>query len=264
MAPLTEIIPCSVRLMPLNELTARARAVWASLARVPVAFAPVVRVAVSPGSSLCPPGWAGLVVIADAAIATAPDTHAAQIMQHALSTVPAASVTDAAVLSRKLTIAEMLGPASLAYLDPADFQPSGRPGAETVDVLDPGFRRFLSQADTGDLAESGLAEITSPAFVVREEEHIAAAAGYRDWPGQVAHLSVLTAFHARGRGLGGAAASAAVVHALREDRLPHWRARPEASRRIARRLGFRELGSQVSIRLATGVALSGRPGTARV
>jgi hypothetical protein len=206
-------------------------------------------VAVSPGSSLCPPGWAGLVVIAGTAIATAPDTHAAQIMQHALSTVPAASVTDAAVLSRKLTIAEMLGPASLAYLDPADFQPSGRPGAETVDVFDPTFRRFLSEADTGDLAESGLAEITSPAFVVRDEEHIAAAAGYRDWPGQVAHLSVLTAFHARGRGLGGAAASAAVVHALREDRLPQWRARPEASLRIARRLGFQELGSQISIRL---------------
>jgi hypothetical protein len=252
MAPSTEIIPCIFRIMPLDVLTARARAVWESLAHVPVAFAPVVHVAISPGSSLCPPGWAGLVVIADAAIATAPDAHAAQIMQHALGTVPAASVTDTAVLSRELTIAEMRGPAALAYLDPGDFQPSGRPGAETVDVSGPAFRRFLSEADAGDLAESGIAEITSPAFVIREGEHIAAAAGYRDWPGRVAHLSVLTALPARGRGLGGAAASAAVAHALREDRLPQWRARPEASLRIARRLGFQELGSQVSIRLATG------------
>jgi hypothetical protein len=235
--------------MPLDELTARARAVWESLARVPVTFAPAVRVAVSPGSSLCPPGWAGLVVIADAAIATAPDAHAARIMQHALGTVPAASVTDAAVLNRELSVAEMLGPASLAYLDPGDFQPSGQPGAETVDVSGPAFRRFLSEADTGDLNESGIAGITSPAFVIREAEHVAAAAGYRDWPGQVAHLSVLTAVHARGRGLGGAAASAAVGHALCAGRLPQWRARPEASLRIARRLGFQELGCQVSIRL---------------
>jgi hypothetical protein len=264
MDTLTEIIPCIFRIMPLDELTARARAVWESLARVPVAFAPAVRVAVSPRSSLCPPGWAGLVVIAGTAIATAPDAHAAQIMQDALSAVPAASVTDSAVLGREFTIAEMRGPASLAYLDPGDFQPSGRPGAETVDVSGPAFKRFLSEADTGDLAESGIAEITSPAFVIREQGHIVAAAGYRDWPGKVAHLSVLTACPARGRGLGGAAASAAVVHALREDRLPQWRARAEASLRIARRLGFRELGSQVSIRLATGDALNERPGTARV
>jgi hypothetical protein len=31
--------------------------------------------------------------------------------------------------------------------------------------------------------------------------------------------------------------------------LPQWRARPEPSRRVARALGFRELGAQLSIRL---------------
>jgi hypothetical protein len=45
--------------------------------------------------------------------------------------------------------------------------------------------------------------------VIREHGEITAAAGYRDWPGQVAHLSVLTAGHARGRGLACATASAA-------------------------------------------------------
>jgi len=64
---------------------------------------------------------------------------------------------------------------------------------------------------------------------------------------------VLTAPAARGRGLARAAASAAVAHAIGEGRLPQWRARPEASRRVARALGFRELGSQVSIRLTTAV-----------
>ena len=71
-------------------------------------------------------------------------------------------------------------------------------------------------------------------------------------PRRTAHLSVLTAAAARGRGLARATASAAAAHAIAEGRLPQWRARPEASRRVALALGFRELGSQVSIRLATG------------
>ena len=88
---------------------------------------------------------------------------------------------------------------------------------------------------------------------MREHGQVAAAAGYRDWPSGIAHMSVLTAASARGRGLARAAASAAVAHAIGEGRLPQWRARPEASRRTARALGFRELGSQVSIQLATAV-----------
>jgi len=238
-------------IMPLAALTVRARTVWEVLAGVPVTFAPVVRVAVSPHSRLCPPGWAGLVVIAGAAIATAPDVNTRQTMQRVLGTVPAASVADATVLTRELVIADMLGPASLAYLDSAEFRPApGQAAATGLDTSSPALRQFLAETATSDLAESGIAEITSPAFVIREEDRIIAAAGYRDWTGQVAHLSVLTAANARARGLGGAVASAAVMHALDQDKLPQWRARPEASRRIARRLGFRDLGAQVSIRLA--------------
>ena len=105
-------------------------------------------------------------------------------------------------------------------------------------------------AAAGDVEESGLQGITSPAFAVCEHGQVVAAAGYRDWPCGTAHLSVLTAAAARGRGFARAAASAAVAHAIGEGRLPQWRARPEASRRVACALGFRELGSQVSIRLA--------------
>ena len=238
------------RIMPPSALILRARTVWEGLASVPVAFALVVRVVVSPRSRLCPPGWAGLVVIAGAAIATAPDEDTRQTMQRALGTVPAASVADATVFGRELVIADILGPAFLAYLDPADFrQTPGQAGAG-LDISSLALRRFLAETDASDLAESGIAEISSPAFVIHEEDRIIAVAGYRDWPGQVAHLSVLTTAHARARGLGSAVASAAVMHALGQGKLPQWRARPEASRRIARRLGFRELGAQVSIRLA--------------
>lgn len=99
------------RIMPLSALTLRARTAWEGLAGVPVAFAPVVRVVVSPRSRLCPPGWAGLVVIAGAAIATAPDEDTRQTMQRVLGTVPAASVADATVFGRELVIADILGPA---------------------------------------------------------------------------------------------------------------------------------------------------------
>ena len=133
---------------------------------------------------------------------------------------------------------------------PADFRPApGQVAAKVVAISDPELGRFLSAEDPGDLAESGITGITSPTFVICDQDRIVAAAGYRDWPGQVAHLSVLTAAHARGCGFGWAAASAAVMHAVDQDKLPQWRARPQSSRRIARRLGFHELGTQVSIRL---------------
>ena len=237
---------------PVAALTARARELWEYLAGTPVRFTPAISVAVSPRSYLCPPGWASIVVIGDAALATAPDPETARLVGQALSGLPAASLTGAGVLRRRLPIAEIRGPAALAYLDAADFRP--QPGGAVATPLDldhPRVRQFLLAADADDLEESGIQEVTTPAFSVCEQGQVVAAAGYRDWPCSTAHLSVLTASAARGRGLARTAASAAVAHAIEAGRLPQWRARPEASRRVARALGFRELGSQVSIRLGT-------------
>ena len=234
----------------LPPLIARVRELWESLAGTGAKFTPAISVTVSPLSRLCPPGWTGIVVISDAAIATAPDHETARHVQQALSGLAVASLTDLAVLSHRLRIAEIRGPATLAYLDPADLRP--QPAAALVrptDLEDPAFRRFLSEASNADLEESGLPEITSPAFTVREHGTVVAAAGYRDWPCRTAHLSILTAGPARGRGLARAAASAAVTHAISDGKLPQWRARVPASRRVALALGFRELGSQASIRL---------------
>ena len=232
-------------------LIPRARELWEYVAGTAVRFAPAISVAVSPRSYICPPGWAGIVVIGDAALATAPDHGTARLVEQALSGLPAASLTDTGVLSRRLRIAEIRGPAALAYLDPADFRPRlGDAITGQVDLDHPGLGQFLAAAETDDVEESGMREITSPAFAVREHGQVVASAGYRDWPCGTAHLSVLTAAAARGRGLARAAASAAVAHAIGEGKLPQWRARPQESRRIARALGFRELGSQVSIRPA--------------
>jgi RimJ/RimL family protein N-acetyltransferase len=189
-------------------------------------------------------------VISGEVVATAPDLRTAQIMERALSAFPVESVTDDDVLHSTLGPAEILGPARLAYLEAADFRPHGRAAIDVLDPADSVLRRFLSRAEARDLSESGMREISSPAFAIREQDEVVAAAGYRDWPGNVAHLSVLTAADARGRGLAHATASAAVSHALEEGKLPQWRARPLASRRVAAGLGFRELGSQVSIRFS--------------
>jgi GNAT superfamily N-acetyltransferase len=154
------------------------------------------------------------------------------------------------VLGARLPVRELLGPASLAYLDAAEFRARhGRQATEVIPPRDAALHRFLAAGDPLEVEESAMAEITSPAFAVREHGQIVAVAGYRDWPGRVAHLSVLTAAPARGRGLAQVTASAAVAHALHQGKLPQWRARLPASRRVARALGFRELGAQASIRL---------------
>ena len=234
----------------VDGLAARARDLWESLAGPGARFATAISAAVSPESHLCPPGWAGLVVIENAVLATAPDHDTARSTEEALGGVPVASLTDSIVLSRRLPGAELRGPATLAYLDPAEFRawPSDALITPTApDDLD--FRQFVRAADAADVEESGIGELTTSAFAIREHGRVVATAGYHEWPLSTAHLSVLTASAARGRGLARAAASAAVAHAIQQGRLPQWRARIQESRRVARALGFRELGSQVSIRL---------------
>ena len=242
---------------PVSSLAGRVQQRWAQLAGSSAEFTAAISPVVSPRSRICPPGWAGIVVIDGAVLATAPDEEAVRLIEDGLGGVAAEGLTSADVLRRRLPVAEIRGPASLAYLDPPDFRP--QPAVvEALGLDDRGVRRFLTGAGAARVAraawvadreESGMAEITSPVFAVLEHGQVVTAAGYRDWPGNTAHLSVLTAPAARGRGLARAAASAAVAHAIAAGQLPQWRARSLASRRVARALGFSELGSQVSTRL---------------
>jgi len=85
----------------------RARTMWENLAGVPVAFAPAVRIAVSPESRLCPPGWVGIVVLGGAAIATAPDASAARTVQRSIGEADSASLTDPEQLKNWCEISEI-------------------------------------------------------------------------------------------------------------------------------------------------------------
>ncbi|MER6366364.1 GNAT family N-acetyltransferase [Kitasatospora sp. NPDC001527] len=231
----------------------RARALWQELAARPVAFGTRgdIGVVVSPGSRIGPPGWVGIVVLGGAALVTAPTEEAAALIRTAVAGRRADEPAGPAAITDLFPAGRVLGPAALAYASPAAFrpvEPAGRPDVRELPPGHPDLAALERDAGTADADEAGLDEITSPAFVVRGADgRGVAAAGYRRWPADTAHLAVLTAPDRRGEGLARAAASAAVRHALARDLLPQWRARVPASRRVAAGLGFTELGVQLSV-----------------
>jgi GNAT superfamily N-acetyltransferase len=246
---------------PLSE---RVQRLWAGLAGTPVVFRDkAVDVAVSPGSLLCPPGWVGVVALGSAVIVTVPDDDVAAVVRRGLGDLPTTALTDPAVWRRVLPVDDTLGPATLAYCDAAGFRPAGSGTVEMIPADHTDLTTLLTSVPTDDADECGLADITSPAFVVRTGVGVVAAAGFETWPGGTAHLCVLTAPAHRGQGLAPVVAAAAIAHALRSDLLPQWRARPEASRRVARKLGFQEFGTQFSLRPGSVDSDAGPSSTSR-
>ncbi|MGW7557393.1 GNAT family N-acetyltransferase [Streptomyces rimosus] len=250
---------------PDDAVLRRVRDLWETVSGAAVTFPPPgspAAVVTSPGSGLCPPGWVGIVALGRSAIVTAPDTGVARTLRQAFSTLPADALTCADTVRSVLPVAEVLGPATLAYVTEDAFRPVPyEGGVERLSAEHPDVRALLGAVGPADAEESGLAEVTSPVFALRMRGEtseapgrpdagppLLAAAGYRHWPRDTAHLCVLTAPERRCQGLARRVASAATAHALAAALLPQWRARPPASRRVARALGFQELGSQLSVR----------------
>jgi hypothetical protein len=250
----------------MDSLTSRARELWVGLAGAPIGFRPGgVSVAVAPASLLCPPGWTGIVVIGNAAIATVAEESQLAVVREALQGLPLTALTNPDPVRAQLPTTAILGPAMLSYLAADEF--GSAPGHRETGRLPadhPDLTALAASMPSDEAGEAGIDEIQSDAFVIRAGSPpggpepgsgaqgggpVVAAAGYRRRLGVAAHLSVLTAPGFRGLGLGRAAASAATADALAQGLLPQWRARVEPSRRIARSLGYRELGSQLSIRL---------------
>lgn len=204
---------------------------------------------VPPTSRLCPPAWVGIVTVGDAALMTAPTEQLANRLRPALAALPVPEWTDAARLGTILPITDVRGPATLAYLIAAEFRAKDSSLVVQIPADYHDLARLVASVGSADAQESGITRITSPAFVVRVGGDVVAAAGYQDWLGSTAHLSVLTAEHQRGHGLARISASAAIRHAQDQRLLPQWRARSAASRRVAHVLGFREVGSQLSVQM---------------
>lgn len=213
-----------------DDLVVRARRLWEELAGGRFPDPDTVRVVENPDSRICPPGWVGVVQLAGAILATAPTAAQAELLRRTIN-------PDA------LPVLDRLGPAQLAYT--ADL-PSEAGIAEWVGETE--LSELIAAVRPDEAGESGVAGLRRAA-VVRENGPILAAAGWAPWPAGTAHLCVLTAAQARGRGLATRAAAAATADALAAGMLPQWRARIEASQRVAARLGYRTIGEQLSLHL---------------
>ncbi|MFF3697293.1 GNAT family N-acetyltransferase [Streptomyces sp. NPDC002221] len=238
--------------MTVDPLLKQAQGVWETLAAVPVSLPPMrgLNVVTSPASQLAPSSWAGIVVLGESTIVTTPTDRGAQVLRRLLAGMATSSLTSSEAVQAVLPVNEVLGPAVLGYVSRDGFRPA--PADRSIEQLasgHPDLMALVKSVSPEDAGESGMDEITSAAFVVRKGADVVAAAGFQVWHAAAAHLCVLTAPEERGRGLARQVASAAVAQALADGLLPQWRARPLASRNVARALGFRELGSQLSIRL---------------
>lgn len=213
-----------------DDLVERASRLWEELAGSRLPDRGVVRVVENPDSRICPPGWVGIVRLAGAVLVTAPTAAQAELLRR--TTDPDA-----------LPVLDRLGPAQLAY---AADQPRGTDPAEWAGAVE--LSELVGAVTPEEADESGVAGLHRAA-VVRENGRIVAGAGWAPWPVRTAHVCVLTAVDARGRGLATRAAAAATADALAAGMLPQWRARAGASQRIAAKLGYRVLGEQLSLRL---------------
>ena len=234
----------------------RVRGLWEELAGGRFPGTGEVRVLTTGASRLCPPGWAGMILLDGAVLATAPTAEQADLLTAALA--------DAGSLfslerpgTGSLPVLESLGPAGLAYLSPADLQSYGderpedpaRP-APGVDWAGPDeVAPLLAAADPAEAGESGL-EGLPRAAVVRSGGQVVAACGWERWPADTAHLCVLTHPDHRGRGHATRVAAVASADALAAGLLPQWRARVRPSLRVADKLGYQLVAHQRSLRLA--------------
>ncbi len=187
--------------------------------------------------------------IEECVTAVAPTPELVSPLTSALADLSPEDVTSPDRVAERLPgVVEILGPARLYYL--GDRFPAAT-SAAPVDVVPLSqIGDLLAAADAEELQESGLAHVTSKVSVIRSEfGEPVAACGYRYWPEQIAHLSVLTRADHRRKRLAAAVAIDAIWRALGEGLLPQWRARPAASQGAAQAIGFEEMGAQLSLRI---------------
>jgi GNAT acetyltransferase len=221
-----------------------ARRAWAHLIGLPALAG--VQVLVDRDSPLGRRGWIAILALDGSVTACVPRPDLVRPVAAGLADLTPREATSPDIVRARLPVSRaVLGPAALFY-PPAGFKAHWRSGVEEAcrgDVED-----LITSASPDELDESGVHEITGPLFISRASTgDVAAACGYRCWPNHVAHLSVLTHSTHRREGHARRAAETAISHAIAEHLLPQWRARPEGSRALARRLGLVELGAQLSL-----------------
>ncbi|MFJ4655008.1 hypothetical protein ACIP5Y_27350 [Nocardia sp. NPDC088792] len=128
------------------------------LAAVPVSFSTgYLTVVVSPESLMCPTGWAGAVTLGNSAIITAPDPAAAEKIRTAGARISIPQFVITERLGTVLDIAEVRGPAALAYTNDKLFRPAPVRASTTkqVPARDPALNELLKSSTAADRDESG-------------------------------------------------------------------------------------------------------------
>jgi L-amino acid N-acyltransferase YncA len=236
-----------------REIAARIRRGWRLELRAPAAFRrPGRHVHLRAEDGPARAGWVGVVTLgASTCVSLPPDAPAwlRDLQRRDLD----ADLTEPAVVARLIGPVEtFVGPATLAFLDPTAVRVTDQPQVAFMPAGHDSVRRLATACGRPDVEESGIQNVDSPVAVWQVAGRVVAASGYRVWHGQLAHLSVLVDPAHRGRGLGIMVAAGAVRTAVDAGLVPQWRARCTllASRRIARSLGFEELGRQATYKLA--------------
>jgi hypothetical protein len=225
---------------------------WRRLANAPDALAgPGVTIVSDDEARVAPPGWCGVVAIANAAIVTTPTARPAQIEPLLRSSLSPVDLTDPELVTDLIgSPTATRGPAALLY---GRVQPLG--GSDVAGPFrtgDPLVQRALEPIPAEDAFEAGLQDDSVEAiFVAIDRDEPVALAGYRRWEGLAAHIGVATAPASR-RGHGRRVAAAAAGHATEQGLLVQWRSRSgnDASLGLGRDLGLVECGRQLSFQPA--------------
>jgi RimJ/RimL family protein N-acetyltransferase len=236
-----------------DESTVRVRSLWRELMRAPDGFSePGWDVVASSGHRSAPDGWVGIVEILDSVVIAAPDELVAALTGRAEAATSTGSMTDARGVHDIFgPIQEVLGPAVLFYGDaiPAEVR---HEVVGPVRLADERVQSVLASVSADEADESGVLDTTSGVWLALDDQgRPAALSGWREWPQQVAHMSIITASTHRAMGLGSDGARAALVAARNAGLLPQWRAAEAnaASVNLANRLGLQKVGRQISLRV---------------
>lgn len=226
----------------------QARRLWCTLAGDEDALRPETTTVVHGSRGIAPQGWTGVVRLGDAYLIEAGDADAAVLDLLRNLDDP----SDVEQVTTSLHPADTLGPGELGYLpvgaEVADLDCDGELREVPVDSL----RGWLASLPADDVDESSIADMDR-VLVLYRDEGVLGAAGHLDWPAQIGHVGVLVSPEARGQGVGGCLGAAATRWVLEHGRTPQWRAATSnaASRRVARRIGYHEMGRQFSFRLGS-------------
>ncbi|MGW0044627.1 GNAT family N-acetyltransferase [Rhodococcus sp. NPDC003348] len=115
----------------------------------------------------------------------------------------------------------------------------------------PHVLRLQSLCPPDDVEEADLTRRRNWFTLLDEDETPLSGAGYAEWQGIVARVGVLTVPGARLRGHGATVGRLCTNDAMDEGMIPQWSSHPgnTASRRLAARLGYEELGSVTEVAL---------------